>query len=274
MTTAHSLLEVSNLGWEADGKAILQGLNFNLQAGEFVGVIGPNGAGKSSMMRCLYRVNRPAQGQILFKRQDIWQWSARENARQMAVILQEHSEHIGLTVRDIVALGLTPHKGLFERDNQQDRRQIDQVLKQLDLGAFEHAQFSRLSGGEKQRVMLARAILQKPELLIMDEPTNHLDVHYQIEILQKVKALELTVLASFHDLNLAAAFCDRLLVLENGHLVAQGAPAEVLTEDLISRVFKTCVVVDAHPLYAHPRINYAYHEGEEPEPDAHEGAHS
>ena len=257
-----SLLSVANLSWSVDDHAILRDLSFKLEEGEFVGVIGPNGAGKSSMMRCLYRVNRPTKGQVLFRDQDIWQWTAKENARHMAVILQEHSEHIGLTVSDIVALGLTPHKGLFERDSHSDRKRISEILARLDLSSMQDAQFSRLSGGEKQRVMLGRAMLQQPELLIMDEPTNHLDVHYQIEILQAVKKLGLTVLASFHDLNLAAAYCDRLLVLEQGKLVASGSPQSVLTEDLISSVFQTCVVVDAHPIYGHPRVSYAYHPDE------------
>lgn len=257
-----NLLNVDGLAWSVEGHDILRDVNFTLAQGEFVGVIGPNGAGKSSMMRCLYRVNRPTQGKVLFRGQDIWQWSARENARHMAVILQEHSEHIGLTVHDIVALGLTPHKGLFERDHPRDRQRIAEILEKLDLQAMQEAQFSRLSGGEKQRVMLGRAILQEPELLIMDEPTNHLDVHYQIEILQAVKQLGLSVLASFHDLNLAAAYCDRLLVLDAGRLVAEGRPQSVLTEDLIAQVFNTCAVVDSHPIYGHPRVSYAYHSGE------------
>jgi iron complex transport system ATP-binding protein len=257
-----SLLSVQGLDWGAGESQILSQIDFELKPQEFVGVIGPNGAGKSSLLRCLYRVNRPWAGTVRFNGQDIWQHSARASARNTAVILQEHTDHIGLSVLDIVALGLTPHKRLFERDSEQDRERISEILSQVDLYELRHAMFSRLSGGEKQRVMLARAMLQAPELLIMDEPTNHLDVHYQIDVLQKVRALSLTVLASFHDLNLAAAFCDRILVLDKGQLVARGTPAEVLTEELISRVFHAQAKVDTHPLYSHPRITYAYHSRE------------
>jgi len=254
-----ALLDVKNLSWKAGDRMILTDIAFAIQPGQFVGLIGPNGAGKSSLMRCLYRVNQPTAGQVLFEGQDIWQQSARSSARNTAVILQEHTAHLGLTVREIVALGLTPHKRLFERDDHRDDRAIHDALTQVDMSDFSEAGFERLSGGEKQRVMLARAMVQKPKFLIMDEPTNHLDVHYQIDVLHKVRALGITVLASFHDLNLAAAFCDTLLVLDHGRLVANGSPESVLSEDLIARIFHTCAVVDRHPIDGHPRISYAYH---------------
>ena len=252
------LLEVSGLAWSAGAKKILSDIDFSIGEGEFVGLIGPNGAGKSSLMRCLYRVNQPDAGKILFNGSDIWQQSARETARNIAVILQEHSEHMGLCVEEIVSLGLTPHKQLFERETSADRKRIADTLEQVDLKGLAHAQFQHLSGGEKQRVMLARAMLQSPRFLIMDEPTNHLDVHYQIDVLRLVRSMGLTVLASFHDLNLAAAFCDRILLIDQGKLVASGRPEEVLTEDMISRVYQTCALVDQNPIGKHPRVSYAY----------------
>lgn len=259
MNSSSSLLDVSELSWCADGKTILSEISFQIQNGQFVGLLGPNGAGKSSLMRCLYRVNEPTSGAVSFKGQNIWQYSAKQNAQNIAVILQEHNGHMGLTVKDVVALGLTPHKKLFERDTSTDIAVIQQVMQDVDLIDMQHSLFTHLSGGEKQRVMLARAIVQSPQLLIMDEPTNHLDVHYQVDMLQKVRQLNKTVLASFHDLNLAAAYCDWLLVLDKGRLVATGTPEQVLTEDLIGRIFKTCAVVDKHPIHNHPRISYAYH---------------
>ncbi len=255
-----SLLEVESLGWNVDQKDILRDISFGIAEGEFVGLIGPNGAGKSSLMRCLYRVNRPTAGRVLLKGADIWRQSAKESAKRTAVILQEAGDHFGLTVREIVALGLTPHKRLFERDTWEEKVRIKEILQQNDLYALRYQRFSQLSGGEKQRVMLARAIVQQPEFLIMDEPTNHLDIHYQISVLRKVKTLGVTVLASFHDLNLAAAFCDRLLVMEQGRLIAQGTPQAVMNEDLLGSIFATCAIVDKHPLHGNPRISYAYHE--------------
>jgi len=176
------------------------------------------------------------------------------------VILQDHTDQLGLTVSDVISQGLTPHKHLFEWDTHDDRKQIQNLLVELDLYQLRNSPFSLLSGGEKQRVMLARAMLQNPQLLIMDEPTNHLDVHYQVELLQKVKKLNMTVLASFHDLNLAAAFCDSILLIDNGRLLTFGTPEEVITEKNLNEIFNTEVVVDKHPLYSHPRITYAYHE--------------
>jgi len=254
------LLTVNNLTWFAQEKEILSDVNFHINQGEFVGMIGPNGAGKSSLMRCLYRVNKPTEGSVEFDGQDIWQYSAKLNAKNIAVILQDHTEQLGLTVMDVISQGLTPHKHLFEWDTPEDRQKIERLISEVDLISLRDAPFNQLSGGEKQRVMLARAMLQNPQLLIMDEPTNHLDVHYQVELLQKVKKLDMTVLASFHDLNLAAAFCDSILLIHHGKLLAFGKPEDVITEKNLNDIFNTKVVVDQHPLYDHPRITYAYYE--------------
>jgi iron complex transport system ATP-binding protein len=255
-----ALLETHNLCWQVGDKAIVDDVSFSISKGQFVGLIGPNGAGKSSLMRCLYRVNGPTAGKVLFEDNNIWQLSAKDNAKNMSVILQEHSDHLGLTVKDVVSQGLTPHKKLFQWDDESDVAQIETVMQKMDIKELTHKPFQLLSGGEKQRVMLARALVQNTELLIMDEPTNHLDVHYQTEIMLKVKSLQKTILASFHDLNLAAAFCDYLLVLDKGKLVASGTPEVVLTQDLIKNVFRTQAVVDRHPENSHPRITYQYHD--------------
>lgn len=212
-----------------------------------MGLIGPNGAGKSSLMRCLYGVNKPNKGEINLYQENLLTLPAREQAKKIAVILQEHSNQMGLNVWDVVAQGLTPHKGLFEWTSKQDIEHINAAMDKMDLHNFKQQPFEQLSGGEKQRVMLARAHVQNPKLLIMDEPTNHLDVHYQIDMLNMVKQMGISVLASIHDLNLAAAFCDYLLVIDHGKIVKQGVPKAVLTEDLISEVFQTCVMIDQHP---------------------------
>jgi iron complex transport system ATP-binding protein len=258
------VIEVSDLSWIVrDGRkstrAILKDINFRVSQGKFVGIIGPNGAGKSSLMRCLYRVQKPTTGQVCVGGSDIWQISSKQAAQQTAVILQEHSDHMGLTVREVIAQGLTPHKSLFEFDNADDNERIDALLCQTELTEMQNSPFSHLSGGEKQRAFLARAILQNPKLLVMDEPTNHLDIHFQLEVLKIVSRLPVTVFASFHDLNLAAAFCDELIVLDEGKLVSQGTPEEVLTEQMINSVYRTSSVVDRHPVHNYLRITYVYH---------------
>ncbi|MFT6154360.1 MAG: iron complex transport system ATP-binding protein [Bermanella sp.] len=259
-----NILHVHNLHWSAGDTPILSDISFNIPKGAFVGLIGPNGAGKSSLMRCLYGVNKPQFGEMFLYDKNLLGMSARDQAKNVAVILQEHSPHMGLNVWDVVAQGLTPHKGLFEWTNKRDLINIEWAIQQMDLHELKHQPFEQLSGGEKQRVMLARAQVQTPQLLIMDEPTNHLDVHYQIEVLNTVKKMDISVLASIHDLNLAAAFCDYLLVIDKGRIVDQGLPKDVLTENMIRNVFKTCVSVDNHPL-SHSdqvRITYSYREGD------------
>jgi iron complex transport system ATP-binding protein len=154
------------------------------------------------------------------------------------------------------AWGRTPHKGLFDGDDADDQRLVSEALARVGLAALARQPFAQLSGGEKQRALLARALVQQPQLLILDEPTNHLDPRYQLELLGQIKALGLATLASFHDLNLAAAFCDRLCVLDHGRLVAIGTPADVLSAELLQQVFGVQALVDTHPLAGHPRITW------------------
>jgi iron complex transport system ATP-binding protein len=257
-----AILAVNNLGWDAGNRRILDNISFDVEQGSFVGLIGPNGSGKSSLLRCLYRVNQPCRGSVELFGQNIWQHSAKDNAKKVAVILQEHSEHLGLRVKDVVGLGLTPHKKLFTLDSPADKEKISRAIEQVDLTAFSDEPYVHLSGGEKQRVMVARAMVQDPQLLLMDEPTNHLDIHYQISVLQQVQKMGVTIFASFHDLNLAAAYCDRIITIDHGHIVSNGTPEEVLTANMIESVFKTQALVDQHPLYGKPRITYAYGESQ------------
>jgi iron complex transport system ATP-binding protein len=258
---AHSsvpLLTVADLEWQVDGKTILEQISFQLNQGSFIGLIGPNGAGKSSLLRCLYRVNRPSAGQIQLHGKDLWRSPARHVAQQIAVVLQEPPSNFGLKLRDVVAMGLTPHKSPFAFDTHADRQSVNDAIEQVGLTKLAHRSFDQLSGGEKQRALIARAIVQRPTLLLMDEPTNHLDVRYQIQVLELAKQLGITVLASIHDLNLASAFCDQLLVLDQGKLIAQGGADEVLTEQTLAKVFGVCCSIDRHPDHGHPRITYHY----------------
>jgi iron complex transport system ATP-binding protein len=234
--TNHPLLSVSNLSWYAGNTQILSDISFQVPVGSFTGMLGPNGAGKSSLLRCLYRYISPANGQIKFNNQDIRSLSNQEFARNVAVVLQHTPQQFNLSVFDVVALGLIP-VGLS------DKTQVD---------------FETLSGGEKQRVMIARAIVQRPQLLLMDEPTSHLDVKYQIQIMELAKSLGITIIASFHDINLASALCDQLLVLKKGSLQAVGQPKEVITEVMLSNVFDVCTKVSQHPQHHAPHVTYFY----------------
>ncbi|ABE54404.1 ABC transporter related [Shewanella denitrificans OS217] len=254
------VLRVSDLSWQAGHKQVLDKLSFNLEAGTMLGLIGPNGAGKSSLLRCLYRFIKASDGQIELFGRDLGQYSSRELAKLIAVVQQEAqgSAEFAMSTVQVVSLGLTPHKGLFDGLTSEDKQRVDQALAKVGLETQAEQAFSQLSGGEKQRALIARAIVQQPKLLILDEPTNHLDIRYQIQILELVKSLGISVMASIHDLNLASALCDKLLLIHQGRLVAQGRPDEVLTPARISEVFGVCCDIRPHPQHGQPLISYFY----------------
>jgi len=253
------LICIQHVFWHADKQLILDDISFTIRKGSFTGLLGPNGAGKSSLLRCLYRYIKPDLGSIKFNQQDIWQhYGAYQYAQDIAVVLQESPSNFNLTVYDVVALGLVPHKGLFTREEASDKDKIACAIEQVGLSNKTQQNFEHLSGGEKQRALIARAIVQSPSLLIMDEPTSHLDVRYQIQVMELAKSLGITVIASFHDLNLASAMCDQLLVLDKGKLVEQGTPTEVITSEMLSNVFGVCAKVTTHTQHQVPHISYFY----------------
>lgn len=252
------LLRAEALSWRAAKRDILQDVSFSIQSGQFVGLLGPNGSGKSSLLRCLYKYLKPSSGSIYFNEQPLAQLSNRDYAQQVAVVLQHTPQQFHLAVKEIVALGLIPHSEFSFGNEKSQNEKVFNAIAQVGLAGKEDMDFELLSGGEKQRVMIARAIVQQPKLLIMDEPTSHLDVKYQIQIMELAKSLGITIIASFHDLNLAASVCDHLLILKQGKLVSQGSPDEVITEQNLSSVFDVCTRVTRHPQKNVPLVTYFY----------------
>lgn len=252
------ILEVSQLSWSVAHRQILSNINFHVQPGSFTGMLGPNGAGKSSLLRCLYRYIIADNGVIKLNGQDINALNGYQFSRDVAVVLQHTPQQFHLSVFDVVALGLVPHKTMFSSNTQSDIKLIETALEQVGLTDKTKTNFETLSGGEKQRVMIARAIVQRPQLLLMDEPTSHLDVKYQIQIMELAKSLGITVIASFHDINLASAVCDKLLVLKQGRLHSFGCPKDVITESVMSEVFDVCTSVTKHPQHQAPHVTYYY----------------
>ncbi|MEQ5870771.1 ABC transporter ATP-binding protein [Sagittula sp. NFXS13] len=233
-------LTVDGVSWATrTGKTLVHPLSFALEPGRVLGIVGPNGAGKTTLLRLLYRYHRPASGRVAVNGDDIWQLSARVAAQRIAAVLQEQPSDFALTVGQIVALGRTPHRrGFGGSTGARDQQIITQVLDRLDLHGLADRHLGALSGGERQRVMVARALAQEPHLLILDEPTNHLDIRHQLEVLQLIRDLPLTIVTSLHDLNLAAGICDTILMLDAGRMVGFGAPDTVLSEGAVSRVFR------------------------------------
>ncbi len=228
----------------------------SVQSGKFVGLIGPNGAGKSSLLRLIYGKNKLTSGELSIQQTPVENYSRKSLAQKIAVVLQEPDTQFELSVHDVIRMGLTPNKSLLSFDSKDDHAAIVRAAIQVDMEDKLSQPFNSLSGGEKQRTIIARAILQTPEILLMDEPTNHLDVRHQIEVLELAKKMGITVVVSIHDLNLAASYCDSLILLSKGKIVAQGSVEEVLTEEQIESVFNVRAKVDRHPFNQKIRISF------------------
>lgn len=221
----------------AGGRQILQGIDLELRPKEFLGIIGPNGSGKSTFLKCVYRVQKPTAGKIYFNRKKLDEFSYRESALKLAVVAQHNFYNFDFSVLDVVLMGRSPHKKMMERDNAEDYKIARDALRVVGLEEFGERNFSTLSGGEQQRVILARALTQQTECLVLDEPTNHLDIKYQLEIMDIVKGLGVTVIAAVHDLNIAAMYCDRLIAINEGKVAGIGTPRELLTAEFIKELY-------------------------------------
>ncbi|WP_108130682.1 ABC transporter ATP-binding protein [Gemmobacter caeni] len=235
-------LELQGAGWGPRlGPPVLRDVSLSLHRGGILGVVGPNGAGKSTLLRLIYRFLRPRWGRVLLGGRDLWALDGRGAARQVAAVLQEQPTDFALTLREIVDLGRAPHRRGLSRDGARDAAAVAAAIARLDLSHLADRTFGTLSGGERQRTMVARALAQEPELLVLDEPTNHLDIRHQLEVLDLIRGLGLTIVISLHDLNLAAGLCDQMVLLHEGRVQAQGATAETLHPDRLETVFGVTV---------------------------------
>ena len=220
------------------GSQILRGVDLRAERGELVGVIGPNGSGKSTLLKCIYRVLKPTGGAVWLDGRALSEYSYKASARRVAVVAQHNYYNFDFSVQDVVMMGRAPHKRALDRDNAQDRQMAARALETVGMADFARRSFSTLSGGEQQRVILARALAQDTPCLILDEPTNHLDIKFQLQLMDIVKGLDRTVIAAIHDLHIAAMRCVRLYAVREGGVVASGRPEEVLTPELIRAVYE------------------------------------
>jgi iron complex transport system ATP-binding protein len=247
-------LELRDLAVDIGGRRIVSGIGLTVPDGGFAGLLGPNGSGKSTILKAIYRVHRPAAGRVLLDGGDLLAMRPRDAARRIAVVAQEFALEFDFTVAEMVMIGRTPHKRAFDRDDSADRAIVDRAMAQVGCADLAGRGFNTLSGGEKQRVLIAVAVAQGADHLILDEPTNHLDIRYQVEILELVAGLGITVLAAIHDLSLAALFCDTVHLLAEGSVVASGTPEAVLTADRIRAAYGTDVLVIEHPETGTPHL--------------------
>ncbi|WP_116112308.1 ABC transporter ATP-binding protein [Austwickia chelonae] len=240
-------MNIQGVSVDLGGRRIVDDITLDIPSGRCLGLLGPNGSGKSTLIRAACGMTRPAVGRINIDGTDIATLRSRELAKLVAVMIQEHSSDFSMHVEEVVMLGRTPHQSGFGADSDQDRDIVAEALADVEATHLANRIFSSLSGGEKQRVLLARAFAQQTPLLILDEPTNHLDVGYQIDLLERVAARGVTVLAALHDMNLAAQYCDMLALLVDGSVAAHGTPEDVLTPDTLDPVFRVTTHHVVHP---------------------------
>lgn len=241
-------LNVENLSVSFANADIVKNISLQVKNKRFVGLIGPNGCGKSTLLKSIYKVIKPKQGKVFLSDIDVLASSPKAVARNLGVVGQFNEMSFDFTVREMVMMGRTPHKGLLETDSAIDKQIVEQALHTVDLADYASRSYLSLSGGEKQRVVLARVLAQQPKFMILDEPTNHLDIKYQLQILNIVKNLNIGILAALHDLELAAEYCDDLYIVKQGQIVAGGTPEQILTKEMISQVFDVNCEIYKNPV--------------------------
>lgn len=217
-------------------KFIVNDADVRVEDKHFVGLVGLNGTGKSTLLKAVYGINE-YKGNIYLNEENIKNIPLKRLTQQMAVLIQENNSDFDFKVKDLVMLGRLPYKNIMDIDTKEDYQIVDDALKNVGMLEFKDRYFNTLSGGEKQRVLIARILAQQTDFLILDEPTNHLDIRNQYRFFETIRRLNFTVLAVLHDLNIAARFCDEIYVLDKGKIVAHGAPKDVLSIKLLREVF-------------------------------------
>lgn len=245
-------LEVKGVDAYYGSVKVLEGVDFSAAYGEFLGVIGPNGSGKTTLLRTITRILKPKVGTILLKGKEVMEMKAKEFSRNFAAVPQDTTVNFDFTALDIVLMGRTPHLGRLELETEKDIEIARRCMELTNCWHLAERPITELSGGERQLVIIARALTQEPRVLLLDEPTSHLDINYQIEIMELLKRLTvhegLIVIAVIHDLNLAAQYCDRLVLLHRGKIVSMGTQQEVLTAENVKNTFGANVIVKRHAL--------------------------
>ncbi len=251
-------VEIRSLGKDIQGRFVLKGIDLTVKPGEIIGVIGPNGSGKTTLLNLCSGVVRPSEGDVLIDGRPVGSFPRKELAQWMAVLQQEALPPIGFTVREVIEMGRYPFQNWLGEESEDQEEQITSILTELGLTKLAQRTLDRLSGGERQRVALGKVMAQQPNLLMLDEPTTYLDIGYQISLMDAVHQWRartgLTVIAVLHDLNLAARYCDRLLLIHQGKQVGLGSPEELLQAERIEAVYGVRPHIVAHPVYGVPQL--------------------
>jgi len=247
-------LRIEGLRIDLGDIQVIRGVDLDVEPRAMIGLVGPNGSGKTTVLRACYRALRPRVGAVWLDLDDVWKLGARRSAQAIAVVAQDNPTEFEFTAAEVAALGRLPHKRGFDREDARDRELVLGALNTLGLIHLAHRPFNQMSGGERQRTLIARALVQESRVLVLDEPTNHLDVRYQLDVLHHVRSLGMTVIAALHDLNLAGAWCDRVYVIAEGVIVAGGAPEIALRPAVVDKVFGVKSHLVAHPETGRPHL--------------------
>lgn len=248
------MLIIDDLEFGIDEKEILKKISLKIKRGSFVGIIGANGCGKSTLLKNIYRFLNYEVGSIKLEDRDLKNYKPKELAKKISVLSQKNSINFDFTVEEIVEMGRYAHESsIFCRGNKDE---IKKALLEVGMYEYRNKSFTSLSGGELQRVLIARALAQKSEMLILDEPTNHLDIKYQIQIMDLVKKVSQTTLAVIHDMNLASFYCDYIFAMKEGKIVVEGSPEEMFTVENIKKIFDMECQVTEHPIRNKPLITF------------------
>jgi iron complex transport system ATP-binding protein len=249
-------LSATGLSWSVKRTPILDRVSLVARDGHVVGLLGPNGSGKTTLLRLLAGLRRPDEGAVHLDGTDVRDLARRRIARRLAVVEQDTDSNGDLTVRQVVELGRTPFRGRFDALTDADRLIVDDALARVNLSDKQNQAWQTLSGGEKQRAQLARALAQEPLEILLDEPTNHLDIRHQLELLELLRSLGITCILALHDLAMAARYCDHIVLLDQGRVIAAGPPQDIVTPELISKVYGVDVLVDLEPSTGIVRVTY------------------
>lgn len=241
-----------------DGRPVLRNVQLSVAPGEFLGLIGPNGCGKSTLLRVLSGVLPVMSGRVFVEGSNVSEIGRRKLARIIACLLQDLSLDLAFTVEEVVLMGRSPHLPRIGSETKRDFEVARHVMDLCDVSHLAQRPVTETSGGERQRVFIAMCLAQEPRVLLLDEPTAHLDIGHQLSVLDLLAKLNrqtgMTVIAVLHDLNLAAEYCQRLLVLNDGRIAALGTPREVLTLEMVSKVYGATVLVERNPLSGKPHV--------------------
>ncbi|SFQ96994.1 MULTISPECIES: ABC transporter ATP-binding protein [unclassified Enterobacter] len=249
-------ITAENITWKVGKKIIVNNVSLTVSPGQTVGLLGPNGSGKSSLLRILAGLRRPHAGTVTLDGNNIARMPKKQLARRIAFVEQHGATEANMRVRDVVKLGRIPHHTAFSGWSTHDDETVNAALARVDMLEKSAQGWLSLSGGERQRVHIARALAQTPTEILLDEPTNHLDIHHQMQLMQLISELPVTSIVAIHDLNHAAMFCDALMVMQQGQVIAMGTPEEILTEALLWDVFRVKTRIEISAYHGKKHIHY------------------